>query len=291
MADDLEENFQIEDEYIKKHDINRNNIEQDVIEFDDEINEDNNELKDSNKKKKSKKKTITEILALKKNEVNKPAYIRNELKRLLNEYILKNLSVIEKTDLNLNNNEDLSVYLDNLIMKSTVKGDLATQIKRKYLKKFQKYIKNMSKCTKKTSLKSQPYAIVLCSSAKRCITLQKTLNTFTTKQIRWMLAFSKHKQIDEQLNALIKTQVHLVYATPQRLIQLLSHEKFNLKQRNQKFFKRLRYIIIDYRDRDCKLKRFIDHNEIRLEFFKFFFKYIQPINSKFKKNRIKFHLI
>ena len=51
--------------------------------------------------KKQKKKTITEILEIHKDEINKPTYARNELIKTLTNHIDKNLSIVEKNDLNL----------------------------------------------------------------------------------------------------------------------------------------------------------------------------------------------
>ena len=101
-----------------------------------------------------------------------------------------------------------------------------------------------------------------------------------------MYAFAKHKKLAEQIDYIKKNRVNMVFATPNRLLQLLEESD------ESSFFKYLKYLIVDYTHRDCKLKRFIDINEIKSEFIKLFFKYIQPANSKSKsKTKIKLYLV
>ncbi len=73
-----------------------------------------------------------------------------------------------------------------------------------------------------------------------------------------------------------KTPIHLVYATPSRLAQLVDANALKLNL--------LRYVIVDYASRDCKLKRFIDMPDLRDEFFKLTHKYLFGLN----KEKIKF---
>ena len=276
MADDLEENFEIEESYLNKKRPQNNDLE---AEFD--VQPAGEDVKSA---KKQKKKTITEILEIHKDEINKPAYARNELLKILSEHIDKKLSVVEKNDLNLNNNAN--EYLNKLILKRKfVHLALNKQFERKFDKKMQKYLKLDKKIKN-----GQPFALILCSSAQRCIDFQKQINSYTGKSIRWMHAFAKHKKLAEQIDFLKKNRVNIVFATPNRLLQLFDdHDDCELTRK--KFFRFLKYVIVDYTHRDCKLKRFIDINEIRSEFLKLFFKFLQPVNSKAKKTKIKLYLV
>jgi hypothetical protein len=277
MADDLEENYVIEENFLNKKKQNDDEID---IEFDTQ--QQPGEVVETNRKK-QKKKTITEILELNKDEINKPEYARNELIKILNDYIDKKLSIVEKNDLNLT--EDTIGYLNKLILKrKSTKLSLEKQFEKKYEQKLQKYLKL-------PKLKNgQPFAIVLCSSAQRCIEVQRQLDKFTGKRIRWMYAFAKHKKLVEQIDFLKKNRVNLIFATPNRLNQLLADNDDVFRG---KFLKQIKYLVIDYTNRDCKLKRFIDINEIRSEFIKLFFDFIQTANCKAKngKVKIKIHLV
>ena len=274
MADDLEENYVIEENFLnnnKKRPLN-NDL---AVEFDV------NPLDEVKSAKKHKKKTITEILELRKDEINKPAFARNELIQILSEHIAKKLSIVEKNDLNLNS--DVQNYLNKLILKRKfVKLTLNQQFEKKFDTKISKYLKL-------EKLKNgQPFAIVLCSSAQRCIEFQKQIDKFTGKRVRWMHGFAKHKKLADQIDYIKKNRINLIFATPNRLLQLLD-ENDELFHKN--IFRFLKYIILDYTSRDCKLKRLLDINEIREGFLKLFFKYLQPVNCKAKKTKIKFYLV
>ena len=66
--------------------------------FESKSNERNTNKQES--KKKPKKKNITEILELKKKELNKPSYAYNEFKNHVFKFIADNLSSVEKNDFN-----------------------------------------------------------------------------------------------------------------------------------------------------------------------------------------------
>lgn len=236
--------------------------------FEGNLKVDESALKET---KKRKKKNITEILELKKDEFNDPNYSRNEFKKMLTNHIEKNLSTVEKQSLNLNDDSIEKIILKtNKLYKSIGKA-----VKAKLSKKFD--ILNGKKQTK-----NNPYCLVLCSSAQRCIQVQKELNLITINKIRWMYAFAKHKKLPEQVDFLNKNIVNLIYGTPSRITQLIeTNEALKLN--------RLRYVIIDYNHRDCKLKRFIDINEIKQDFLKLFFEHIQPCNKE--KVKIKFLIV
>jgi len=97
-----------------------------------------------------------------------------------------------------------------------------------------------------------------------------------------MHAFAKHKKLQEQIDFIknSKTPIHLVYATPQRLAQLVEADALKLNL--------LKYVCIDYTARDCKLKRFVDIPDLKEEFLKFINKFLFKLNKE--KIKFKFYL-
>jgi hypothetical protein len=160
--------------------------------FEPKSNERNTNKQES--KKKPKKKNITEILELKKKELNKPSYAYNEFKNHVFKFIADNLSSVEKNDFNLN--ENLPEKLNELIIKRNKSSMLPfeEQFQNFFVKKLENYLQKEN-----SEKKAKPFAIVLCSSALRCIELQKKLDSsvdlFKKKKIKWMHAFAKHKKV------------------------------------------------------------------------------------------------
>lgn len=97
-----------------------------------------------------------------------------------------------------------------------------------------------------------------------------------------MHAFAKHKKLKEQVEFVQKSKnpIHLVYATPQRLAQLVEAKALKLDL--------LKYVVIDYTWRDVKQKRFVDMPAIKEEFFKFCFNTLLKLNKD--KIQVKFYL-
>jgi len=233
---------------------------------------------DVEKKKKKKKLNLTQILELKKDELSKVDYSKNELKKILLDYVKKNLSVIDRQDLNLS---DESI-LDKLILNCSKKMDLS--LSEKIEKRFDEKFGELMQQKKSGKAKHKPFAIFLSSSAVRCIQVEKELRQLTKKhQMRWMFAFAKHKKLSEQVDFLKEKPVQIVFATPARLIQLIESDEKALQLSS------LKYLIVDYSNRDCKLKRFVDQNEIRADFLQLFFKHVQPLNRE--KLKIKLFLV
>lgn len=246
-------------------------------ELEDNLDLDVKPIKDKPSKS-SKKKNITEILELKKDELNKPSYAYNEFKQQMCKFINENFSSVEKNEFNMN--QDLDSHLNEMIVKRTKKRsklDFHDQFDDFFSSKLDKFLSKEN-----SNKKQKPFAIILCSSAMRCVDVQKKLDSkislIKSKKIKWFHAFAKHKKLNEQIDQLTKSKspVHLVYATPQRLSQLLEAGALKLGL--------LKYVVIDYTNRDCKLKRFIDMPDLREEFFKLAHKHLFPLN----KDKIKF---
>lgn len=139
MADDLDENFEIEPE--ERDD----DEDEDEDDDDDMVNEEETQkngvklknVSQTDSKRKRKKKNITEILELKKSDFAKASYAANEFKKILIEYANKKLSSVEKNELGLGSN-DISDRLDKMMLKrkKTHSLDVAIQFKKKLAKKL-----------------------------------------------------------------------------------------------------------------------------------------------------------
>ncbi len=279
MADELDENYTLDKKFKVAEPIDDlddlDELQTKSNKFDKPISKETS----NSKKIKTKKKNITEILEIKKKELNKPSYAYDEFKRILTKFIVDNLSSVERKDFGLN--ENLNEKLDELIVKRTKTSKLPfeQQFEKFFSKKFEKHLQKESKLRR-------PFTIVLCSSAVRCIELQKKLDStnelIKKKKLKWMHAFAKHKKLQEQIDFIknSKTPIHLVYATPQRLAQLVEADALKLNL--------LKYVCIDYTARDCKLKRFVDIPDLKEEFLKFINKFLFKLNKE--KIKFKFYL-
>jgi hypothetical protein len=141
MADDLEENFEIGDEFMpstRPQEVNSSEEEEEEIE---EVNKPT-----TNKRKqpptaeapskKKKRKNITEILELKKSEMSKASFATREFIKILSEYAQKKLSGVEKNELNLGG--DIDSRLGDMILKrkKTHRLEVGEQFKKKFVKKL-----------------------------------------------------------------------------------------------------------------------------------------------------------
>ena len=310
MADDLDENYFVEKEFVQKTQKLDTNSVSDGEENDDNSENDEMEAKanvqskndakflnkrkigdhdtiastvNESKKKRHKKKNITEILKIReKTQKNQPSFPIKEFKRVLLKYLNENLSSVEKNDLNLSTEE----RLDKMILKrkTTHLLEFHEQFKKKFDKKLNTYLENKDK----SSRKCEPVMLVLCSSAIRCIELQKSLGnvmeSIQSKKLRWIHAFAKHKKLHQQIEFIQSAThpIHMVFATPNRFMQLIQDEKKAFKM------DQLKYVCVDYTHRDCKQKNFFDNPEIKVDFLKLFFNHLIKLNTN--KINVKFYL-
>ena len=141
MADDLEENFEIGDEFMpsaRPQEVNSSEEEEEEIE---EVNKSTtNKRKQAPTaeapSKKKKRKNITEILELKKSEMSKASFATQEFIKILSEYAQKKLSGVEKNELNLGG--DIDSRLGDMILKrkKTHRLEVGEQFKKKFVKKL-----------------------------------------------------------------------------------------------------------------------------------------------------------
>lgn len=166
-------------------------------------------------------------------------------------------------------------------------GKLANQpFEEQFNSKFNQKIGTFLKTDASRTVKQAPFILILCSSAIRCIEVQKKLDTTNEfikgKKFRWTHAFAKHKKLKEQIDSLNKSKhpTHLVYATPARLAQLVEADALKLDQ--------LEFVVVDYWHRDVKQKRLFDMLEIREDFLKFCFNKLLKLNKN--RQQVQFYL-
>lgn len=135
MADDLDENFEISEEFIPEP------RPLDVYEEIQNVNESekvngNDGTNSENVKSRNKRKNITEILELRKDELSKASYATNEFKKILIDYANKTLCSVEKNELNLS--DDISKRIQKMILKRKKihQLDVDLQFKKKLSKKI-----------------------------------------------------------------------------------------------------------------------------------------------------------
>lgn len=295
MADVLDENYDIEEKFVVKqvdaNDSTSEHEEANATTLDSGSGKKRkfDQVK-SDKNKKNKKKNITEILKLKKDELSEPTYAINEFKRHLCKYIKTNLSSVERNELNLSEVsldgeqvESIDEKLEKIILKRKKISNLPME--EQFNAKFGDKLEDLLAKSGSSSRQS-PFIVIVASSAVRCIEIQKKLDLtnemIRNKKVRWIHAFAKHKKLKEQVEFVknTKTPIHLVYATPQRLSQLVEANALKIDS--------LKYIVIDYSFRDVKQKRFIDMPEMREEFIKFCFNSLLKLNKE--KTQVKFCL-
>jgi hypothetical protein len=293
MADDLDENYEIENAFIPKPSVQLNGPQLDGENDEDE--DDDNEEQDFTEnpglnsssqaasKKKRKRKNLTEILELKKDELAQASYATDEFIQQATSYINKKLSSVEKNDLNLGD-ENVTRRLGKMLLNRTKTHHLPVerQFRKKFNKKLALYAKSREPSGNERHRRS-PHLLILAQSAVRCIELQKKLQA-TMGPLNWLFAFAKHKKLNEQIefinSKVKKTHIDVVFATPQRVKQLIDAQCLSTSQ--------LRYVFVDYSFRDCKLKRIVDHDNLRADLYELLFAHLMQRNKK--KINLKFYL-
>ena len=144
MADDLDENFEIGEEFIPGP--AQANSTDEEEEEDQVVDEPTNKKRksqsnttntsNSTNQSKRKKKNITEILELRKNEMSKSSFATREFIKILSDYAQKKLSGVEKNDLNISTDMDGRLNKMMLKRKKTHRLDVGEQFKKKFAKKL-----------------------------------------------------------------------------------------------------------------------------------------------------------
>jgi hypothetical protein len=244
-------------------------------------------------KRQREKMNITNLIKNEGKKLNSDKYIQKQFKFIILNYINKNLSFIERSNLNLTeygkDDKSIKKKIGRMLLKPQYRKSLPffTKFKILFNKKIRKFIKNKETQSNQQN-KSTPFIIILSSSAMRCIQIQKKLSKLKliqSKKLRWAYAFAKHKSLKEQINFFRNDNksnpaINLIFATPHRLIQLIKADSIDLDK--------LKYIVIDFLFRDTKLKRFFDILDIKNQFLKLFFDVFLLYNKD--KIKIKFFL-
>lgn len=146
MADDLDENFEISEEFIPEprpqelSDESDNDANDEPLEnLDDRLPQKRKAIDSrtqAQERKRHKRKNITEILKLRKSELAKASYAINEFTKILVDFANKKLSSVEKNDLNLLGDMSEKIHKMILKRKKTHRLQVQLQFKKKLAKKI-----------------------------------------------------------------------------------------------------------------------------------------------------------
>ena len=312
MADDLDDSQFVLDNNLGDDDDDRNNaIGSDHDDDDDE--DDKQEHTDvgqkrkattsethhqqQQKKAKKQRMRITDVIEAEGDKLDRVSHAIDEFVKYTLKHMAANVSGVERSALALGDSaSDAEAHIRQaLLLKHTEKMhalSFADKFKHKFEAKLAEFVKQrppaqqqqqQQRKEKKNEVEvakpvASPLVLVLCSSALRCIEVQKQLDAkldvLRTKRVRWLHAFAKHKKLGEQVSAIkqLPHPIDVVYATPQRFAQLVEAGCFGRLEQ-------LAYVVVDHKHRDCKLKRFFDQPDIRGGFLRLLFTHLLPLNS------------
>ncbi|XP_077991760.1 protein CMSS1-like [Glandiceps talaboti] len=261
MADNLDDEWWQEDSTVTEEEQHENE-EKDETEDPQKIKTKKTKLKrkvkeeykeNGNKKssdgKQRKRRKITEELSNK----TTVAATYHSFNAFINTECEKKLSVVERQDLNMKDEQFLlsNKNVDNL---------------SSYLKEV---IPNWTKLVSSEKYKrtNSPIILVITSSAKRAVELNREAVEFKGK-CKTVKLFAKHMKVEEQEKYLNEHKVHFGVGTPHRITTLLESKSLHLRY--------LKYIILDWNWRDIKSKRLIDIPDIKKVFLELLLKSLIP---------------
>jgi len=124
--------------------------------------------------------------------------------------------------------------------------------------------------------KGCPVMLIVTASAKRSVDVLRAVQDWKTPQCKTAKLFAKHFKLEDQQAFLEKSIIHLGVGTPNRILRLKS-EGF-LK------FKRLKYVMIDWRFEDAKKRTLVDIPEVKRDFIELLHK---EILVRLKQRKLK----
>lgn len=141
MADDLDENFSIEEEFLPEPRPQEVDDDNDNELVEEKPSESSSSSSSSLKKsqQRNRRKNIHEILELRKDELSRPAYPNDEFTKLLVDYASKKLSSVERNTLDLGaDTEAMSKKISKMLLKrgKTHSLEIGLQFKKKIAKKL-----------------------------------------------------------------------------------------------------------------------------------------------------------
>ncbi|XP_071801143.1 protein CMSS1-like [Asterias amurensis] len=204
----------------------------------------------SSKRKRRTKQKISEYLS---KSTPKPATPKEVLTKM-DGYFKQKLSPLELEDLQLAESDFLEHNASSLPLSSY----LETAVPRWGRDLEAKRPKETKTCL----------LLVISSSARRAVDVNRDANDFKGKQCVSAKLFSKHMKIQEQTSFLAKNRTQFAVGTPNRIAALLQQEALNLSG--------TRYVVLDWNWRDVKFRRMCDIPELRADLFGLFEKYIIP---------------
>jgi len=125
-----------------------------------------------------------------------------------------------------------------------------------------------------TSKKGAPVVVVVVRAATRAIDVFKALVSLGPK-VRIGQFFAKHKTVEDQIKLLQTSHFHVVVGTPNRLQTLVEKGHLLLED--------VQHVVLEM-SQDVKALTLLDLNDTKLDFFRFYLKYLhQPA----KQNKLK----
>ncbi|KAI9140875.1 U3-containing 90S pre-ribosomal complex subunit-domain containing protein [Paraphysoderma sedebokerense] len=112
---------------------------------------------------------------------------------------------------------------------------------------------------------ADPFILVLCSSAIRCMDVIRSLRTLHISAKIGKL-FAKHMKIDEQVEFLKKNPVHIAVGTPNRVLKLMEKEAFSTNS--------LKLVLLDSTFKDSKQRTIFTLPECKQDLFNLYRHYL-----------------
>eukprot|EP00794_Sanderia_malayensis_P000621 gene621-1286_t len=102
----------------------------------------------------------------------------------------------------------------------------------------------------KPKCNGSPALLIVCSSAKRSVEINRAIKSFKTSTCKTAKLFAKHFKLEEQQEFLSTSCIHVGVGTPNRILKLVNDDYLKLKK--------LKYVVFDWNYKDPKQRRMID---------------------------------
>jgi len=223
-----------------------------------ESNENNSTA--TQKKKKSKRRSKSAALAKTKDTALSPC----DLTSVLDKHFKEKLSTVEMDELTLT---------DDHFCRCNDLTHTATSYLKTLMPHWKKMLKGLS------DVKGSPLIIVICKSGMRSVDFIRSIPDLQTKGFKIAKLFAKHLKIEEQVKHLQKYSTHIGVGSPNRIQHLIENGALRLDE--------LKYVVLDWSNRDDKLQRLMEIKEIRADVIALLTKHIIP---KIRNSSIKIGL-
>jgi len=201
------------------------------------------------KKKKNKRRSKSDALAKTKDIPLVPW----DLMSLLDKHFKQKLSTVEMDELQLNETH------------FTLCNDLthtATSYLKTLVPHWKKLVKGLSE------VKGSPLILVVCKSGQRAADFIRAIHELQVEGCKVAKLFAKHLKIEDQVKFLQKHSTHIGVGSPNRMQCLIENGALKLDH--------VKYVVLDWSDRDVKLQRLMDIKEVRSDVVALMIKHIIP---------------